>query len=667
LPLLYLQLSIIYNKKLKPMKLFSLMAGGILFVSSINAQISTSIELLPDTGVTPTNSELVTFGLPIKKSLITNTDDIRVSIGAVEQSISIQQGLTWWDDNSIRSVIIQLQGVDMTNGNVTLNITDNGRNTANDLTMQAHHLGWVQAGPDKDNMNYPRIFALHDPVYLAESDLIPPYLAAPIIQDTIEDYKEEQFSDWAESLDYPNTSRGNWLFDRASATAKVYMTTGKVHFLKEAFLSKQFYFKYVRRDGATPSAPGGQGCWTWETTACADGKYIYPQPAKLLLALAGDTSQWNNQLIVDMALQADLGWNQYGTRDPYNTETEGFTERAAGLVGLAELHSYEITGDPTVLAHMNERITNLKDMQQTQKSWDISNGWIPKSGGLTHSWAVHEGSHSQSTAPLGNTNDRGFSPWMSENVADFLWHAYWATGNSDAPEMLRLLGNAVDIHGFTTSYNNSSGLYDVKPAFSSFSIQSNPCITGRRDLDLTYFSSAYAHDSILNSGNWFPWYTSNHDVEVMLILATAYYFENNSSNCTRLKARLDKMRDGLFTKGCAQISNTPRAWNWQHRSNSVRTWDWVVNNKLSTSVPVSNSQEKIAYYPNPVDNKLSINLRNDFDEVNIDIVSIDGKIVLSKKYHHSRNISIELGIPTGFYFVNVSSQKLNTTFKIIKK
>ena len=48
-----------------------------------------------------------------------------------------------------------------------------------------------------------------------------------------------------------------------------------------------------------------------------------------------------------MALQADIGWNQHGTRDVFDEENEGFTERAAGLVGLAEIIAYEMTGNTT--------------------------------------------------------------------------------------------------------------------------------------------------------------------------------------------------------------------------------------------------------------------------------------------------------------------------------
>ncbi|CAM1343171.1 T9SS type A sorting domain-containing protein [Tenacibaculum amylolyticum] len=651
------------------MRLFYILFLWIYFTSTlVIAQLQTTVELVTDTDITPTNNELVTFGLPIKKGLLTNLTDVKVTIGSTEQAISIEKGLTWWSDNSIRSVIIQLQGVDMTKGNVSLTITDDGRNTANDLVMLPHHNGWVQAGANKSNMSYPRIFVLHDIVYLSESNLVPPYISAPSNTDAIELYKEKQFDDWAGSLDYPNSSNGNWLFDRATAMAKAYMTTGNVKYLKEAFLSKQFYFEHIRKDETTPAAQGGNGCWTWGATACADGKYIYTQPAKLLLGLIGDKSQWTNQLIIDMALQADLGWNQYRTRDTYDKETEGFTERAAGIVGMTELFSYEITGDATILNHMNERIASLKDMQQTSKSWDISNNWTPKSGAFTHSVGVHEGNYSVSSAPLANTNDRGFSPWMSENITDFLWSAYWITNNPDIPEILRQLGNAVERYGFTTSYNSTTNNYDFKTPFASINSRSHPCMNDRKGLDLTYFASAYASEDTISSDDWYPWYTSTHNVEAILVLGTAYYFETDPSNKVRLKARLDKLRAGIFTSDCAAISIVPRLWNWQHRSNSVRTWDWILaNDQGILNVPQDEITKQITFFPNPFEDQFSIKLDQEVANVNISLQSILGETIFEKKYLAAKTINLELAdISKGVYLVTIQSKKINTTFKIIK-
>jgi len=229
----------------------------------------------------------------------------------------------------------------------------------------------------------------------------------------------------------------------------------------------------------------------------------------------------------------------------------------------------------TILSHLNERIASLKDMQQTEKAWDIANGWTPKSGGFTHSFNVHEGAESEGSQALGDTNDRAFSAWMSENIADFLWQAYHVTGNTDVPEMLRLLGNAIENHGFTTTFNGAT--YDRKTAFVGINPRANGCnTTGSTSTDLVYFTSAYADDATLASDDWYPWYSDSHNIETVLPLALAYKFESNSTNKAKLLNRINNIITGYTNATCAAISNTPRLWNWQNRSNSVRTWNRIL-------------------------------------------------------------------------------------------
>jgi len=544
---------------------------SLLFIPVLAYGLDTELTLQADVDIQAGNNELVTFGLPLALGDVADLSQIRVLHNGVELSVYVESGLRFhWADNSLRSVTIQVDNIDMSGGNQILRITDAGA-TAPRINERPHSNGWATAGSNKNNLPYPRIFALHDKEYLSEVALLPPYRPSMGSSDAFEQYQLSQFDTWARDLNYSNSTRGNWLFDRSSAMFKAYMTTGRVEFLKEAFLSKQFYFNYVRNDGSPLAAPGGDGCFEYGGGSCADGKYIAPQQAKLAWALVGDNSQWDSSLIDSMALQADIGWNQHGTRDLFDEENEGFTERAAGLVGLAEIIAYEMTGNTTVLAHLNERIASIKDMQQVVKSWDAANGWTPKSGALTHNIEVHEGSESQSSAPSGATNQRGFSPWMTENIVDFLWQTYWITNNDDIPDVLRQIANAIDNYGFTTVY--SSGSYVLKSTYAGN--HTNGCNRRPVSTDMVYFGSAYADDATLSSDAWWPWYTESHSIETVLTLAAGYYFETDQPTKTRLKSRIDNLISGWSNSACADVSNTMRLWNWQHRSNSVRTWYWV--------------------------------------------------------------------------------------------
>lgn len=548
---------------------------GILFAKVI---------LKADTSITPKIDELVTFGLPLKQGIESDVSKIKVMVGNTEIPSFVKSTLTYhWIDNSIRSITVQLQNIDMTSGDVEVIITNNGSSFAR-LIEKPHKDGWTSAGINKDNLFYPRIFAIHDLEYLKKTSLIPPYEIAPKLSDAFSDYQNTQFDSWAGGLNFVSSSNANWLFDRSSAMFKAYMVNGDVKYLKEAFLSKQFYFKHVRNDGTSPAASGGAGCWTYGSVSCADGKYIAPQQAKLALALLGDESQWDNQLIINMALQADLGWNQYASRDIFDEENEGFTERGAGMAGLAEINAFEMTGDSTVFSHINERINSLYDMQQTEKSWDIANGWTPKSGGFSHNIDVHEGNQSASSAPKGDANARGFSAWMSENISDFLWQTYWITGNSKIPSMLTKLANAIDLYGFTSTYDESTENYIRKTQFLAGS-RAMGCNTNRDFAELLYFASAIASPAGTANDDWWPWYSDSHNIETIHILATGLYFESDPQKRKRLVARINLISDSSINTGCANVSSTKRLWNWQHRSNSYRTWSWVKDQKKVIFIP----------------------------------------------------------------------------------
>jgi hypothetical protein len=545
--------------------------------------LNTDITLTADDTIAPTASEVVTFGLPLARGEVLDSKEIRVLQGSTELKVNVQDGLRWhWLDNSLRSVTIQLQGVDMTSGDLTLTVTDAGRNVAQDLAAVAHSRGWASAGPLKANLPFPRILALHDPVYLESSGIIPPYVSGSVSAG-VGKLQSEQFDTNYGAMEYTNSSGASWLFDRATAMLKAYMMTGDVKFLKEGFLSKQFYFTHVRNDGSRPYSEGGSGCWDYATIECADGKFIYTEPAKLAWALFGDNSQWDNELINKMALQADLGSWQHATRDPFSEELEGFTERSAGIAGLTDVGAYEITGDATILAHINERIESLRDMQQEPKAWDIANGWLPMSGAFTHSWARHEG---WELPPEGTADDRRFSPWMSENIADFLWHAYHVTSDAQLAatigEMLRQLGNAIDLYGFMSLYEAGEGVratYTRKPGLSG---SYNSC--GAPDglaVELMYSGSAYASPAALTKTQMGEGgFVDQHNVEVILPLALAFHFESDAVAKQRLLARIEHMKRQWTNnpaKSCARIfsSQVYRLFNWQHRSNSVGTWEWV--------------------------------------------------------------------------------------------
>jgi hypothetical protein len=237
-------------------------------------------------------------------------------------------------------------------------------------------------------------------------------------------------------------------------------------------------------------------------------------------------------------------------------------------------------------ARAGATIAFLQDLQQRPRPFDIAHGWIPLPGFFRHSWLKHEcGACSDwSTAVgAGNRDDRRFSPWMSENIADGLWQAYWQLDPSLVDhydrigEVLRRLAVALDKFGFTNSSlgdrapNNN---LEHAPGGATWRIDCNsgplPLYSG------SDIASAAALAQTESSDGWF---SDMHSPELLTILAAGWYFETDIASRASLRKRAESIETG-FIAHCtpdndSRLRGTPRAWNWMMRSNGQRTWDWV--------------------------------------------------------------------------------------------
>ena len=80
--------------------------------------------------------------------------------------------------------------------------------------------------------------------------------------------------------------------------------------------------------------------------------------------------------------------------------------------------------------------------------------------------------------------------------------------------------------------------------------------------------------------------------------------------------------------------------------------------------------EKIEFYPNPSDGKITLILPLELDVTSIQIFNIDGNKLIDF-FHRvnklSREIKLDLSqYPTGVYFINLSAENLKETIKLIK-
>jgi len=79
--------------------------------------------------------------------------------------------------------------------------------------------------------------------------------------------------------------------------------------------------------------------------------------------------------------------------------------------------------------------------------------------------------------------------------------------------------------------------------------------------------------------------------------------------------------------------------------------------------------QSIQIFPNPVSEKLYVdmNLGNDATDVNLELVNIQGQVILNKKYSNSAgNLTLDVaGLPAGFYSLNIRTENGLTSKKVI--
>jgi len=104
--------------------------------ATARGRLITTVLLSADRSITPSTSEIVTFGLPLSPNRVSGDEQIRVVLNGNELAIACVTGLKWHHlGGSPRSVTIQL-AVDMSRGDVLLRVEDGGRNTRRDTPLR---------------------------------------------------------------------------------------------------------------------------------------------------------------------------------------------------------------------------------------------------------------------------------------------------------------------------------------------------------------------------------------------------------------------------------------------------------------------------------------------------------------------------------------------------
>jgi hypothetical protein len=535
----------------------------LFFIFLSNKALSTDFTLYPQTN--GNGRILVNMGIPLKKGDLNDSSQFHVYDQSGKLvSISIQPTLFWYGDNSsIRSVKVQFF-VDNLNGEATYSFDISTTNDERIAQSPVAESLMIATDPRKSQVKHPKIIAVLSPDYLEESGLIPPFLGMK--NDAQSLYWNAQLH-WAMELDYTKSSIANWLFDRVTALYKGCMRTGNEECYKEAYMSQRYWMNSLKRDESVRECLGGS-LMAGTTKAC-DTKYTYIENIKIHVALTGDDSQHDLDFILSLAeLSRDQHYYQPVIADEYDEMSEIFTERAAGLILLAQVNAYEMTGSNEILKNIHDRTTVLYNHQMTNPDG------LPASGSWRHSWNRHEGAAYPGDTSL---DDRRFSPWMSENIIDALWAAYLVNNDVRIPSMIINFGEALINWGFKDSlgYTNKYG-----EDFSNNGKMKwhHSCNTTGESV-LYSASSISSLESLRKTQDSEGWYSDSHLPQSILPLTLAYYFSSDTELNNRLLIKIRSIEKGYLNTKCGEINGTPRKFNWNNRSNYWGTHLWVIDQK----------------------------------------------------------------------------------------
>ncbi len=103
-------------------------------------------------------------------------------------------------------------------------------------------------------------------------------------------------------------------------------------------------------------------------------------------------------------------------------------------------------------------------------------------------------------------------------------------------------------------------------------------------------------------------------------------------------------------------------------SNAGAAFIFNANEPNTLSVTENTSSKEFKAYPNPTNGKFTIDLKESYSKVHINIHNTLGQEVFAQKYHTVSKIDLDLDFDVGVYFITVSAENSQAvTLKVIKQ
>ncbi len=85
-----------------------------------------------------------------------------------------------------------------------------------------------------------------------------------------------------------------------------------------------------------------------------------------------------------------------------------------------------------------------------------------------------------------------------------------------------------------------------------------------------------------------------------------------------------------------------------------------------TNIEQSGSYSDFSLYPNPNDGQFFIDLKSEYQNVEVTVKDIAGRIITRNQHSSVSAIPMKIDVSTGIYFVKIQADGVSDVFKVIK-
>jgi len=85
-----------------------------------------------------------------------------------------------------------------------------------------------------------------------------------------------------------------------------------------------------------------------------------------------------------------------------------------------------------------------------------------------------------------------------------------------------------------------------------------------------------------------------------------------------------------------------------------------------TGITAEFMPSSFSVYPNPVMNKLAVDLQDHYKEVGVEIKTLEGKTLFSRKYYSVDSFDLDFNYPSALYIINIEADKNMMSMKVFK-